>query len=175
MFFFLTLMILGINSVTAQNHIGKWVADQEISKLINNDPTMDIALGLVFTAKDINIQFNIKAQDDEMTMKMLCTLPGTYTKSGKNVVAKYAPEKLTLKIIDVKTNDAEINEMLASKEGREMVFKMIEDQAISEMKKQINELDEIINLFGNFTMEKVTATKLILGMSDTTISFDRSN
>ncbi len=176
MFLFLTLMMLGINSVTAQNHIGKWVVGQEFSKLMNDDPNEERSLGLVFTAKDINLQITVKSSDEEMTMKCMFTIPGTYTKSGKNVVAKYEIDKATIKIIDIKTNDAEMNELLASKEGRDMVFKMIETQAGSQIKNQINEFDEFFSLFDNFTIEEVTASELTLGMKEgTMIGFDRTN
>jgi len=175
-FLFLTLMMLGINSATAQSHIGKWVADQEFSKQVNDDPNLKIDFVVDFTAKDINLQMSIKAIDEEMIIKCMYTIPGTYTKTGKNVSAKYSPEKAVFKIIDLKTNDAEINQLLASKETKDMIFKMVEDQAKSELKNQIEGMDEFIGVFRNFTIEKVTASKLTLGMGEgAMVSFDRKN
>ena len=57
-----------------------------------------------------------------------------------------------------------------------MIFKMVEDQAKSELKNQIEGMDEFIGVFRNFTIEKVTASKLTLGMGEgEMVSFDRKN
>ena len=178
--FILTLMLLGISSMSAQTLIGKWAADQDFKTLmeagVEEDPNFKIDLVLHFTLQNLNLKMLITASDDGMTMKLDYTIPGTYIQSGKQVTAKYDLNKSELKVISIESDDPEFSTLLANKEMKDMIFKMINDQVKEQMKDKLNEMSEFTDIFKQFTIESITASKLKLTFKDNaTIGFDRTN
>lgn len=167
--------MLGINSATAQSHTGKWKIEQEFRKLLNDDPNLDIDLMLEFSTKDIYLHMVVTTVDEDLTMKCSYTIPGTYTKLGKEVTAKYTPEKSVFKLIDLKSKDPEINKLMASEDTKDFLFAMVESEAKKEILGDIGDMKDFIDLFSKFLIEKVTADLLTLNVNDGAIvNFDRT-
>ena len=172
----LTLMLLGISSMSAQTLIGKWKADKAFSELVNDDSEMHTDLILQFTAKNLNLQMLIEAADEEMSMKIEYTIPGTYTKKGKQVTANYSLEKATFKLLSLTSTDPELEPLLKDPTTKKMVYDMVEEQAKKEMQGQLTEMYSFTDLFKEFTVESLTATKLNVTFKDSSpVGFDRTN
>ena len=171
----LTLMLLGISSMSAQTLIGKWKADKAFSQLVNDDTEMHVDLILQFTVKNLNLQMVIKAEDEEMSMKFEYTIPGTYTKKGKQVTAKYTPDNATFKILSLTTTDEEIQAMLKDESMKKMIYEMLNVEVKMQMKDQLVDLLTFTDLFKEFNVESVTAAKLNLTFKEgAQVGFDRT-
>lgn len=174
----LTLMLLGISSMSAQTLIGKWMADKDFKALMkevaaeDTDTKVDVVLH--FTQSNLNLQMVIKAEDEEMSMKFEYTIPGTYTKKGKQVTAKYTPDNATFKILSLTTTDEEMQAMLKDESMKKMIYEMINEQVKIQMKDKLSEMNEFTNTFKEFTIESITANKLKLNIQNNIIGFDRT-
>lgn len=172
-------MLLGISSMSAQTLIGEWKADKELKGLfaqLNDDPNLKIDLALKFNVKDINLKMLISGESEGIRLIFDYIIPGTYTKAGKQITAKYDLTKSEFKITSLDTNEPEMKQMLENKELRDMIFKMLHDQVKEQMKDQLSEMNDLTKVFESFTVESVTADKLKLTFPEgATFGFDRMN
>lgn len=171
-------MLLGINIMFAQTLIGKWMADKDFKALMkevaaeDTDTKVDVVLH--FTQSNLNLQMVIKAEDEEMSMKFEYTIPGTYTKKGKQVTAKYTPDNATFKILSLTTTDEEMQAMLKDESMKKMIYEMINEQVKIQMKDKLSEMNEFTNTFKELAIESITANKLKLNIQNNIIGFDRT-
>ena len=107
--------------------------------------------------------------------RMEKAIPGTYTKKGKQVTAKYTPDNATFKILSLTTTDEEIQAMLKDESMKKMIYEMLNVEVKIQMKDQLVDLLTFTDLFKEFNVESVTAAKLNLTFKEgAQVGFDRT-
>lgn len=158
-FIILTMMVLCITTLSAQSIIGKWYAD-EVAEAMELNELGDVVLNI--KERTISTDFYINIEDDGAKIKMLYSIPGTYTKSGKKVTAKFNADKTDVKVVDFKTNDPELLAEMKTEKGKKELYEVISSLIESEMGDLVKGLAEISAIFNKFTVKSVTAKTLCL-------------
>lgn len=176
MLFIALLAILGLGSAVAQDINGRWKADEALKKVMDlKDKDLDMDIVLHFSGNALTIDLPMKGKDDEMTMSLVYSVPGTYTQTGNQVKAKFNTKKASLSVTDLQTNDPEMKAMMKTPEGKKAVLLLINSQVKESMAKDLKDLAEVTKVFESFTIEKVTATALTIRMmSEQTATFVRT-
>ena len=175
-FFILSMMMLGITTMSAQSIIGKWAADEDFIKemeLEDKDGKIDIVLNIAQRTISIDVLMNM--DDDGDLISMVYSIPGTYTKVGNKVTAKFDEKKADLKVTDIQTNDPDMKAMMKTEEGKKAVLSLVNTMVKSEVAESMKDIAEITTIFQTFTIEGVTAKKLsIKALEEVPVSFNRT-
>ena len=149
LFIILTMMVLCITTLSAQSIIGKWYAD-EVAEAMELNELGDVVLNI--KERTISTDFYINIEDDGAKIKMLYSIPGTYTQSGKKVTAKFNADKTDVKVVDFKTNDPELLAEMKTEKGKKELYEVISSLIESEMGDLVKGLAEISEIFNKFTV-----------------------
>lgn len=157
------LMVLAVASLSAQSFVGKWKATEEFEKQMDFEKGMDLYLET--TATDIKVLMIASVQEDGMDMKMQFVMPGTYTRSGDQVKARFNKSKIDFEILDLKTTDPEISAFLKDPEMKKLLYGLIKEQAMqdSDAKEAIGPLAEA---FETFTISSLTQSTMTVMLQD---------
>lgn len=166
-FFILTMMMISITTLSAQSIIGKWYADDEfIRKLELNDKDGKVDIVLSIKENTISTDILMRVDDNDDKIDMIYSVPGTYTKTGNKVTAKFDVPKAELKVTDIKTSDPEMSEMMKTEEGKKTVLKLVNTMMNAEVGDSMKDMAEITKLFNSFNVKSVNANTLSIVIGD---------
>ena len=166
-FMLMMLAMIMVGSVNAQSINGRWKASEELKKkmdMTGNDPKMDIVLDITSTSIAVEIPMSMK--DNEMSANMRYRVPGTYTRTGNKVVAKFNTKKADFEVIDFDTNDTEMKAMMKTAEGKKAMLKLLNETLKEQIKDDLKDINDVTKLFKMFTIQKVTDSALTIKMQD---------
>lgn len=169
----LSLAVLG---ASAQKLDGKWYADQAFKNLFELDEdSLQMDCVLTFDGQKIEIAMEVSESDPEIgTIKMAISLPGTYKRSGNTVTTAFEKNDLQFDIVDIQSNDPEMQELM--KEGgdtRQLIVSIVKDAVKESNKEEFGQIGELADVFKQFDIVSVTDQKLVIEVEDTKLGFDR--
>lgn len=168
--FLMAWVMLSISSMSAQNYLGTWKADSSFKEQLNtliNEENVDLDLGFVMTKKDINCQLFMKTANDNLSVDLVVSIPGTYSVKGDKFTAKFDTEKSDLKVTNLKSDDPEMNEGLQMDETKDIWYNLVTTMMKKELGDSLKTLsDGVSELFEEFRIKQDVANKLIMLIED---------
>ena len=168
------LMTMIAVSMNAQDITGKWMANDEFNDELNQSAGQEgvnFKLGLGIDNSTIKLSLYCNVEADGMQMVFYIGVPGVYERSGQHVTSTFDENGMELTILDLKSDDPELKEMLANEGTKTMLFAMLQDQ----MKEQSGELKAGINkmseTFKEFDVKSVSDTNLVIEVDGTDVNF----
>ena len=146
-------------SANAQKLEGTYVASDDFLELMKTDFDGDgvwVGLSMFFKGDDVNLIFIYDSIDEEMTLTCGFTYPGKFTKTGNTYKCEFNKNNVGFSIINLETDDPEIEEALYNDETKKQIYKKLEDSLKDTMKPQIKVFSSICDFFNSFSTKWVT-------------------
>lgn len=176
--FTVVIMLLGVTTMTAQSFTGKWELEKEFFELTETESDgLKLYITLNIDKKNMNVDLLLTSEKDEDgdEISFILSYPSTYTKKGNKVTAAFDYDKAGFKIVDYKTEDPEIANLISTKEGKDTFFALLNSQLQSQRDELLPEMyDAVKTLFSDFTIKDLKAKKLtILSQDEVELNFLR--
>ena len=172
---FAAMLLLSVTA-GAQTILGNWTLNKDYANILNaavEEDNMKMEMGMSFTQSEVKIIVDCLTSDEDMSMKIQIVLPGTYIKRGDKVTCDFNMDKFDFDIIDIQTADEEMKEMISQPAMKKMVIAMIKEEAKKQMGSQMDSVGVMAAQFKEFTVKKVTKTKLDIECSGSPLEFDK--
>ncbi len=177
--FILTMILLGITNLPAQSYQGRWFADEKTLEELGLDgidsdeiKDFDLLLNMSKGSIKVDLLFNIKVED--MTLYIICSNPGTYTRKGNRILTSFDPDKMKFRVSNLKSKDKEVKEYLKEKDFKKMLLKLLSTEMREEVGEDLILLSEITEDFQEFTIEKVSDDRLTINTDGDKLRFHRA-
>lgn len=167
-FFAIASMLMLTLSVGAQSIEGVWMVDQEFADLINervDKESIDVDMDLSFKESEVKVILICTVGSEDMNMKIEITFPGTYVMEGNHLTCDFDKEKVDFNIVDIKTEDPEMKEMLGDEASKQMVLSMVRNAVKKEMAPYTKEMGVLTDTYTSFDVKSVTETELTLSIA----------
>ena len=151
-FLFVSLLTLTAN---AQSLDGTWVADEEFHELLSNfidDENTEVGFGLLIDDNEINIIVTISVSVEEMSVDCAVVIPGIYSRTGDWVKCQFSNEDVDFKVLEVESDDDEIQALLNDEESHDAVISLIEGMLKENLESSFSDISEITDIFNVFTV-----------------------
>lgn len=156
-YFIATMMLLSVVTMTAQEkYEGTWLSKNSFEKYVNAQlPNVKADFVAPFYLEmiggEIKCGVYIMVESAQMgTIKMLASMPGTYTKEGNIITTNLDQEKFKLSLVDLDLNDPQAKESMKDPATKKMVMAMIEGQIKQQMSQQAKEMAKMAEAFSSF-------------------------
>ena len=178
-FFVATMVLLSAISMNAQEkYEGSWLSGSSFEKYVDAQlPDIDADFVAPFYLEmmggEITCGVYIMIESNQIgKINMLATIPGTYTKEGKNIKADFDKDKLKMSLVDIDLNDPEAQESMKDPATKKMVMTMIEGQIKQQMGQQAKQIVKMADAFSDFEIIGVDDQDVLtIKMKDVVVDF----
>ena len=176
-FSFVVFAMLTI-SMNAQDITGSWIAEEDFNEKVKmsmdqQNENVDVKFGMVIDKSTILAVLNLNVEADGMKMKLKVEVPGVYERDGQLVTTEFNSAGTNISIVDVESNDPEMKEMLGNPETKKMLFAMMEGMIKEQMGEYKNSFEDMTEVFKQFTIKSVTASKLTIEVEEMELGFNK--
>ena len=126
-----------------------------------------------FTESEVKIVIDAIVGEEAVNMTVQIVIPGTYVKNGDKVTCDFNKEKADFDIVDIQSDDEEMKEMLSQPAMKKMMLTMIKGEAKKQMGSQVDTFGVLADQFKEFTVTKLTETKLEIEQNGQPLVFDK--
>ena len=134
---------------------------------------MKMEFGMNFTESEVKIVIDAIVGEEAVNMTVQIVIPGTYVKNGDKVTCDFNKEKADFDIVDIQSDDEEMKEMLSQPAMKKMMLTMIKGEAKKQMGSQVDTFGVLADQFKEFTVTKLTETKLEIEQNGQPLVFDK--
>jgi hypothetical protein len=173
------MILLGITNLPAQSYQGRWFADEKTLEELGLDgidsdeiKDFDLLLNMSKGSIKVDLLFTIKAED--MTLYIICSSPGSYTRKGNKIRATFDPDKMKFRVSNMKSKDKEVKEILREKDFKKMMLKLVSSEMREKVGEDMKSLSYIAEFFQEFTIEKISDDRLTINVDGDKLRFHRA-
>ena len=170
------LMVLLSVTAGAQTLAGNWTLNKEFGNMLNEvieAEKMKMEFGMNFTESEVKIVIDAIVGEEAVNMTVQIVIPGTYVKNGDKVTCDFNKEKADFDIVDIQSDDEEMKEMLSQPATKKMMLAMIKGEAKKQMGSTVDAFGSLADQFKEFTVTKLTETKLEIEHTGQPLVFDK--
>lgn len=179
--FILTMILLGITNLPAQSYQGRWFADEKTMEELGLDLDIledaglkDFSLLLNISKGSIKVDLLFSGKEEDITYYMIYSTPGTYSRKGNKVHARFDPDKAKFRVSNLKSEDKETKKLLKIEEFKKEMLKSLSMMIREEMGEDAKSLSYMAELFQEFTIERVSDDRLTINVDGDKLRFHRA-
>ena len=138
------------------------------------------AMSLTFRRKEsiskgsIKVDLLFSGKEEGITYYMIYSTPGTYSRKGNKVHARFDPDKAKFRVSNLKSEDKETKKLLKIEEFKKEMLKSLSMMIREEMGEDAKSLSYMAELFQEFTIERVSDDRLTINVDGDKLRFHRA-
>ncbi len=174
------MMLLTITA-GAQSLDGTWKFNQEATESLNalmkpqmpQEIDMNLTPGLKFNGNDVSFMIWASFGAEGTSMAIEIVVPGTFTRDDNQVSCNYDIDHLDFNITDIKSDDPQMNAMLAEPAAKAMVLGMIKQKMKESIGQGKNGFALMVKAFETFSIKELTETQLTILLGESELILER--